>query len=709
MLDHQLGYLGQGIIRAAVVPARAAYLIRAGSRDGFRRAVQEACTRWAGVTEPIVAVRKGGDVDGLWEQLVEVADVDGLVNVDARDSDAKSVAARFGLDVIPLDRIDRSATTRWTSHPVAVAERQRWESSLPIIATEHADLWEVAAAGDLTAEGQATFSEVRLPARRPKTRDAIARAQLSASTLLDLTSTSFGEHATRHGPWPAPALVWISKPNSLTDALGFWNLRALRPVRFEQIPMLLLPHRGVEDWLGLDEQLHGLLARPDEVAPDVLLLSISAADHIDQVAEILGLERTREKVRSSRSSPPPPTRQPPFKFRSDIDPFHWVVFERDYGLSTDVLTQLFETRTVVEFDSPVRFHGPSAYALVRFSGAPFDRLPRRSEVAQLVQANAVWHGNSIQLATGAHSHYRFELSLPTPDDVVHTVVASGTSSYSLSDKGQLGEALLARGPAEHLVEPGAFEAIEILKTPRSRDLLRQIRTMSDAPDGQLLELVATWGGRGRRRYRSAEQVGSDEQWPADVSPASALEALVAAGWAERGSAVDCERCGVPWFVAAPRLDAVGTCPGCGHPQGYTTDDDGLVIFYRLDALVDRCSDQGVLPALMVIQTLTRREDHVHLLPGVTAQLRDGDFGEVDVIGTVGAKVVAGEVKTSPGRLTPAEVKKSVTRSKAFGADVHVIAAVGAIKDDKRALATDLSEAAGMEAWVLDQSELRPNA
>jgi hypothetical protein len=46
--------------RVAVVPARAAYLTASRSSAGFRRAVQEACTRWGGATEPILQVSPAG-------------------------------------------------------------------------------------------------------------------------------------------------------------------------------------------------------------------------------------------------------------------------------------------------------------------------------------------------------------------------------------------------------------------------------------------------------------------------------------------------------------------------------------------------------------------------------------------------------------------------------------------------------------------------
>src|SRR5260370_41053578 len=50
-------------VRAAVLPGRAGYLVADGSGDGLRRAAQEACTRWDGMTEPIIPVKPGGGSD----------------------------------------------------------------------------------------------------------------------------------------------------------------------------------------------------------------------------------------------------------------------------------------------------------------------------------------------------------------------------------------------------------------------------------------------------------------------------------------------------------------------------------------------------------------------------------------------------------------------------------------------------------------------
>jgi hypothetical protein len=83
-------YVGPTAVRAAVLPARAVYLVADGSEEGLHRAVQEACTRWGGMTEPIIPVKPGGEVDEWCEQVISLARADSAVNVDADPEDASA-------------------------------------------------------------------------------------------------------------------------------------------------------------------------------------------------------------------------------------------------------------------------------------------------------------------------------------------------------------------------------------------------------------------------------------------------------------------------------------------------------------------------------------------------------------------------------------------------------------------------------------------
>lgn len=68
--------------------------------------MQEASTRWAGVTEPIVPVSAEGRVEDSAQRMVAQARVDGLVNVDLTESKAASAASDLSLPWVPLSQID---------------------------------------------------------------------------------------------------------------------------------------------------------------------------------------------------------------------------------------------------------------------------------------------------------------------------------------------------------------------------------------------------------------------------------------------------------------------------------------------------------------------------------------------------------------------------------------------------------------------------
>lgn len=183
-MESNIGPLGQALFRVAAVPARAAYLIDARSSTGLRRAIQEASTRWAGATEPIVPVRRSGSVDPWWLQVVEISGVDGLVNVDADPGAAEKVAERLGLPLADLVNIDRAGVTQFTVHPAAIAQLTQSPFDSVLIARSESDLWEVIATGDLTPAHQEDLKGSSLAIGRPRTTDEIGRAEFVGGTLL---------------------------------------------------------------------------------------------------------------------------------------------------------------------------------------------------------------------------------------------------------------------------------------------------------------------------------------------------------------------------------------------------------------------------------------------------------------------------------------------------------------------------------------------
>ena len=251
-----------------------------------------------------------------------------------------------------------------------------------------------------------------------------------------------------------------------------------------------------------------------------------------------------------------------------------------------------------------------------------------------------------------------------------------------------------------------FEAALSLATPRSKELMKELRSMRKRGDldERIAEVASGWGGRMERRFRTATTLGN----PAGQVAASALERLCAIGWAERGFQVSCTRCGVTAFVALQVTASEPRCPGCGSGQRYTATKTGPDVYYRLNTLADRGVDQGVLPHLLVVAALTKMNSQTEVLPGVDVTFPDGEVAEVDIIGSFGGRVISGEVKTNPLDFTAEQIHRDVRCSQRLDADIHLMAAIGSLPDSAKQQAQNATKTAGLELLILGRRELRPS-
>ncbi|WP_306368572.1 hypothetical protein [Nocardiopsis sp. CC223A] len=706
-------HLGQALLTAAILPSRAVYLIGEGSVDGFRRAAQEASSRWGGMAEPIVAVPDGGMLDPWLQRVVETADVEAAVNIDAPEDSAQCVANTLQLELVPLAQIDRRGPTMHTCHPFNTSGP--WVQA-PVIACEEGPLWQVVAAGELTDEHLAHIQERHIYIRRPRTGDEIGTAQLQGDTLLDKTVTQFNVHKALSPPGPLPAVIWVTKPNDFADCLAFWNLRAIQDFLFPA-PMLLLPC-GEEDttdhvrnWTDFGRNLTSEpLRRPADFVPDVVLASMSVEEEqLHEIAVILGLDHTEEAPSSNLHFPPAAVRQSPFTYRADINPRGWFFFDRSYGQTVSVDVHLSTEKTAVRFSSPVGFEG-SGRALVRFSGSPLEGLPHRDPVAKLIDSEAEWRNDSIQLPVSASQQYRFEFHIPTLPETVHAVLKEATDRYELSDKGRLGVALQETSNVSALLEPNVYEALVALTTPKSKKLLRDLKAAagSGTIDPQVAQDIAErYGSQAKRRHSTPHNL---ESLPSNAGIA-ALEKLCALNWAERGLQTRCDRCGVDSFVPLSQTTNKATCPGCEAVAPYAIDSNSHApsVFYRLNTFVDRVSDQGVLPHLLAAAALTRKDPQSFVLPGTNLWLNGSDEQvEMDILGVHAGHIIAGEVKTNANQFTQEQIERDVRLSQRLGADTHLAAAVDTIPQSTRTELQNLCNDAGLHLLTLSGNELRPN-
>jgi hypothetical protein len=656
------------------------------------------------MTEPIVPVKPGGEFEAWFGQLTSLARVDVAVNVDAPSEDASAAAAELGMDLISLANIDTIGLSAFTVHP-SVTGPAHQEGFVPYtIPRESAALWEVVGAGDLTGEHIDALPAGSLDLNRA-TDDQVARAQLNGSTLVERTCAQFGENWVTGGPSHGPALIWVTEPTSFWDCVYFWNLRALRPLRFANVPMLIIPAGVVQHWLNFPGQVARILERPDEFAPDVVLRSASASVPeavLDETASLLELERYTGTPRIGRRMGAP-MRKAPFTYTVNLDPRTWLTFERSYGALIDVEVQLFKGTTAVRFSSPVTFRG-GGKALVRISGAALEGIPRRTAVANLIQAGSEWRDNALQLTAFAVNDYLFELHVPELSEVTNAVLSETTSRHQLSVKGKPGMAWLERTDIGPLLEPRAFSAIRELTTPRIRRLTRELQKLrkEGAVYEEIAEIATRWGGRMERSYKSVEQL---EYVPKEIG-AHVLERLCALGWAERGLRLICGFCGLHSFVPLPGTSGGAICPGCGSLGEYETSST-LTVYYRLNSYLDLLSDQGVLPHLITIGALRRTGRSSYFLPGIDAWFSDGAEGEADVFGVRDGQILSGEVKTSASEFTHAQIVHDVDLSLRFGADLHIMAATDAISEETQEDAKRECETRGLGLIILQQGDLFP--
>ncbi|MCZ4125405.1 hypothetical protein [Streptomyces sp. H39-S7] len=694
---------GPSSMQAAVLPARAVYLIAEGSRSGFIRAVQLASGRWGGMTEPIVPVSVEGTVRAEHVRMVGFADLQAAVNVDVEAEAAKRAAESLELPVLPLEQAYSMATCAPSA--VSTPLQQPSFGALSVanlhqpVAHGPADglLWQIAALGCPSPDAaQISRPSVGGP--------DVWMMQLGRSSLLEQTIDQFGEYRSLT-PGHTPAVVWIAQPDSLADCLDFWNLRALRPVDTVDLPMVLITDEVVH-WQMASEQLSHFLKRPGQFSPDVALKTRSlTADAVDAIATALDLVKTTDEFLAGARHPQPALRQPPFTYRTDLDPSEWVLHDREYGVVASFDVHLVAGRaTLMRISSSVSFRERGA-ALLRIFGRPLDGLPQRQEVADLMGVHATWSGRSIQFRVEAAPAWSFQLNIPSLEQATCALLDAVTVKNAPSQPGRLAAALQGRADMRLLLDAGVYEGATALTTPRSHQLQKDLEAAVAAQDAQradLLDIASRWGGRAERRFQPAQQIPG----PRGVA-IEALEKLCRIEWAERGLEAPCDQCGITSFHPMAQSGHQPVCPACTAPVTYTHDAGNLSVVYRLNGVVDRAADHGVLPHLLVIAALTRAKPLSYFLPGTDLTFPENETPEVDIFGIWDEQVLAGEVKTSSSEFTTEQLKRDVRLSKRLGADVHLLAAIDTVDPSTVIEARTLCAQAGLKLEVYDKARLRP--
>ncbi len=671
-------------VRVGLGPARGAYLVRAGDRRGFVAAIQTASTRWGGVTEPIIPVRASGRIDDMWVQVVKCSGVHGLINVSVAPSAAATAQRRLGLRLIDVRDLDLDALLGRTLYPTAVSPNdEEWKRRAVLLADEHAPLWLKVALGTFPP-GHQQFRHP-LPEAMILTTDTqgdldrAIGAQVDHNTWLDFGANSLGAFLTGGQLGFTPVMVWMTRRDNLRDCVFFWNLRALRSLRFFVLtPMLLLPQGLQVDWQRLGRVIARNIPSWSDHEPSVLMGSLAVEENIlKEVAGLLDLVPTSSTPVPGQISGPRGVPGPPYSFWIGRTPQDYFRFTRFYGVAAGTVAQMHGQDGRIEFPSPVGFRAPGRL-IARVETQLLDGLPRRPVIASMVHSGAQWHQDSLQVDVNTQERYRIPIQVPTLEQAARALLENACDRAEVSDKGRLGRRLLEMGGHRLLLDEQVRNTAAELVTRRSNQLLKELSRLrdEDRPDEDLVQLAQRWGGTQQRRYRSA----SDLRSVIGKTAGASAEKLCTAGWAERGLGIDCAHCGIRSFVALEQAFAAPTCPACGASQPYKVNASTGVpeMHYRLGALIDRAADQGVVSHLLAIAVLEEAYERSFLIPGASIWFSDGTEREVDLYGVCDSMVVAGEAKTSPRSFSDDDTARQVELSATLGADTHLMAATGKI-------------------------------
>ncbi len=716
-------YLGQEQVRVTVAPQRVGYIVRPGDREGMHRALSAATRRWGGITEPILPIGDDGSVAPLDMRVAETLAPDFLVAVDDdRDLDIRSRAA--GNSVVPwsmFGRPDDSWPPRWC-HPAKVES----SGDAMLVAVANGPLRDLAGSGAPDPSNGWNFfqrpdvrqepylDEERLP-------DQAYRSQLARNTPLWATLRGVKEQpkGTLFAP-PVPGLIWFAEPDSIDDVVGFWNARALIALMFPNPVAVLLPP-AIEPWLKFEDQvayelyMAGFLRR---CRPDTAIYSCSVAtERLRELAAHLGLLDITDGFPYIDTYPTGERDEndleAPLCATVGLDPTPWLTYPRSYGVGVQQLVQVFRRRTTIDTPWPVTF-SPRGEGVVRTSVSQFAYLevPRRPAVARAFKSDAYWQPGEHQPVLSFPAPLgpptvSASLHVPTNVEVLKLAPSASRARYKLSDKGKYGVALLERVPeiAKLIDQPEKIRWIRQLANASTSAFTKRLEKIGidSVLAGKIIDLAQQHFAL---PFRSVSELVSEEQ---AAETTDLFERLTSVGLMYRGLALRCGTCLVQSFVELSATGARPTCPGCGADASYVIDQrrkSGVSVHYRLNALLDRAANGGVLPTLAAAghleqATAERGVEVMHLVPGADVYVEDQHIGEIDILGFLGQEVVAGEVKTSAEDFTPEQIDKDLKIAVAVGADVYVVASTGAIGQAQRAVAREKADEAGCHLMIID--------
>jgi len=696
MVSEVTELVGHRVVSIDFRPTVAAWLIPTNDREALHRAVRGAARRWGGLGEPVVPVSPTGQVRPFWRQVLDILRPDIAVNVGL--ATAAATRAAKGIQVVPEQRLEGLTAG---VHQLAVADVALLRHRLVIRGA--GTLRDDAALGAIPDDEMADWESFVQVFESDTGGVGSARSQLERTSVLHLALEHAGEIQATNAS-ALPVVLWLCAETSYRDVLWFWNYRALSSRSIWPARMALVdPTIGEAD--AFADVLRELAAGPARTEPAVILNSLTLpAATLREVAARLGLSRTSAtKMRRPVAGRVAASCSGPLDYIENLELKNALATPRRYGSRAHVSTVVIRPQTRLDIAAPIPLNPRIGGTLrVRISELPATVVPQRPLVAQLYHPNAYWDDPSaLGLVVAPTRRMFLDLNIPTAQDVFTAALMDRGVSWSMSNAGVYGQALLNAGQVELFGKASVVRVIQALTTPRSKTLAAALRQLpAGTPEADITRLAAEWGGRARQSFATFEALASRLAGVSKKAVGDAAEQLCAAGLAERGAVVECATCSLRSFVPLAVTTGRAECPACAARGGYLrAGGGGIAVAYRLNALLDRASDNGVIIHLAGMALLSGEPD-CHLWPGVDLTRASRSLGEADICGYLGREVVVGEAKASSSDFTRAQLRHDLAVVEAVGASVYIMASMSAPAADVVAEAQTRTRALGSRVEIL---------
>lgn len=698
-------FLGDVTLNFDIRPVTLSYIVRWGSRAGFVRAVRLASNRWGGGRELIVPM-DDNDLAEPWKDgitrvfppdlLVDLADLEPSVEAEVASSVGVQVAKWTARSLYQFDGLHQLAT--FDSDAL-----HELDLVVPKIST-----FQSAAAMGLIARGAEHRQWEQFGVHFTETDDPteLAIAQLTDRTVLSSTLHECGQ-IYMQGASPHSIVVYVTQQeDDLEDAIYYWNLRASLPL-VEGRCLAFAASPEVLRAPNVREALANRIATVERygryAGPTIIVHSRTSSEgELQDLVRELGFDLVErplgETIRRSRLESPPRTAS------VTINPLRVAPSRQDFGRRAFAPTQLHRPKTVLRSTTPVKFNPEiGGYVFARFSGAHAIDVPGSASLGRMFMQVAKATRAGIEFLTTPATDYHFEFTVPESAAVLHELMRDRGIEFQLNDKGRQAHGILAMcgGTWSHSDETSTA-ILRALVTPRSAHLVTELKIQyPEVSDAVAAGIARRFGQDVRQRTLSlgeiASAIATKEQ---DI--ASTLDALVTAALVVRGLMIRCDTCGLSSFTSAASPTEVPQCPACGSMAEFERNSSGKEpgFWYRLNALVDRATDQGALAVLLGYRAIKAAHPETDLLLGVDLTFSDRSPGDLDILGRLNRELLAGEAKMSPDEFTDEQVALDIEKAVRLRVDIQVLCCPTILPAELSGRIRERFNSNGVRVWIV---------